>query len=46
MNTGAMYRGWTYDSAADRKADLDDAKGYLEKAIQAVAMRFTPAMTY
>ena len=37
MNTGAMYMGWTYDSAADRKADLDDAKGYLEKAIQALS---------
>ena len=37
MNTGATYRGWTYDSAADRKADLDDAKGYLEKAIQALS---------
>ncbi len=31
------YRGWTYDEAADRKEDLDDAKNYLEKAIQALS---------
>ena len=37
MNTGATYRGWTYDEAAERKEDLDDAKNYLEKAIQALS---------
>ncbi len=34
---GATYRGWTYDEAADRKEDLDDAKNYLEKAIQVLS---------
>ena len=31
------YRGWTYDEAAERKEDLDDAKTHLEKAIQALS---------
>lgn len=34
--TGATYQGWTYDMAADKKADLDDGYGYLRKAIEAL----------
>ncbi|NLO86776.1 MAG: hypothetical protein GX096_15315 [Clostridiales bacterium] len=37
MNAGATYRGWTYDEAAERKEDLDDAKTHLEKAIQSLS---------
>ncbi len=36
MTTEANYMGWTYDEAADRKADLDDAKEQLTKAIESL----------
>ncbi len=36
MNTGATYRGWTYDEAISRQTDLFDARDYLRKAIDAL----------
>ena len=36
MNTGATYRGWTYDEAISRQTDLFDARDYLIIAIDAL----------
>ncbi len=36
MNTGATYRGWTYDEAISRQTDLFDARDYLRKSIDAL----------
>ena len=36
MTTEANYMGWTYDEAANRHADLDDAKEQLTKAIESL----------
>ena len=33
MNTGATYRGWTYDEAANRLDNLNDAMDHLHTAI-------------
>ena len=37
METEATYNGLTYDQAANRHADLDDAREYLTKAANALA---------
>ncbi len=34
--TDPNYMGWTYDEAANRHADLDDAKEQLTKAIESL----------
>ena len=40
MNTGATYRGWTYDEAISRQTDLFDARDYLRKAIDALDVSY------
>ncbi len=34
MNTGATFRGWTYDEADERQTQLFNARYYLKKAIE------------
>ena len=42
MTTEANYMGWTYDEAANRHADLDDARDCLEKTIEALKAAVFP----